>query len=522
MDEYLQSVVAAGGLISQQEAENQKQIAKAGAGDSSDPLGIGQLLSGKQSPVAIPSGPNPIDIMTSGVSSGLPPLPSASGDAAGKFSCGASPESVGGLTLDTCVANLSPAEASRLSMLAQQWQQLGADLTSSITVFHNIVQSKMATGGWTGSSGKAVGDAAHKLVRTSTEISAQASANAAAIVGWAGALGDTKSYMESLSSSRTAAMATAPPESRATLQNEIDTMARFKMLGTYNPGVTAISSGLSNLSDPAAGSTGVPLVIGGFGGSGGGGGAGSGASTASSGAGSGGGGSSSGGGGGGGGGPTGARTGSDAAGQLTRQATGDPAGTAAKNAASQGAQNPAAAAQQAVSKAGESAKGLGGSRSGAGSMTRPSGLGAMSEAEKSAASKAAAAMKGAGGGGGGAGGGAGKLGGVGGLGGAAAAESALSRNSSALSAAEKAMAGQQGATAARPAGPAAGGPMGARGAGAKGEEGKEHRAAKYLKHTENGEEIAGDLPDTAPPVLGGLNLDTTDDTDASSKAGDRT
>ncbi|MCP2192725.1 hypothetical protein LX14_000415 [Williamsia deligens] len=64
--------------------------------------------------------------------------------------------------------------------------------------------------------------------------------------------------------------------------------------------------------------------------------------------------------------------------------------------------------------------------------------------------------------------------------------------------------------------------MGARGAGAKGEEGKEHRAAKYLKHTENGEEIAGDLPDTAPPVLGGLNLDTTDDTDASSKAGDRT
>ena len=64
--------------------------------------------------------------------------------------------------------------------------------------------------------------------------------------------------------------------------------------------------------------------------------------------------------------------------------------------------------------------------------------------------------------------------------------------------------------------------MGARGAGAaKGEEDKEHRAAKYLKHAENGEEIAGDLPDTAPPVLGGLNLDTTDDTDASSMPDDR-
>ncbi|MEH3155421.1 MAG: hypothetical protein PGN29_08750 [Gordonia paraffinivorans] len=514
VEAYLDSVVDAGNLIRQQEGENRQRIAKAGSGQSSDPLGIGELLSGGQSPVAVPDGPNPADIITSGMSSGLPSLPSSTGDAAGRFACGASPESVGGLTLDACVANLSPAEASRLTMLAQQWQQLGADLTSSITLFHNIVQSKMATGGWTGSSGKAVGDAAHKLVSTSVEIAAQANANGAAIVGWAGALGDTKSYIDSLAAAKGPAMAAAPPESQATVQNQIDTMARLKMVSTYNPGVAAISSSLSNLSDPSANQTGVPLVLAGMGGSGGSGGAGGGAGTSA--ASSGGGGGASGSGGGGGGGSTTARTGSDAAGQLARQGTGNPVSNATKNASSQGGQNTAAAAQQAVSKASDGAKSLGGSRSGAGSMTRPSGVGALSEAERNAAKAAAGGLKGAGGGGG-----AGKLGGAGGLGGAAAAESALSRNSSSLSAAEKALAGQQGATASRAASPAAGGPMGARGAGAKGDEDKEHRAAKYLKHAENGEEIAGDLPDTAPPVLGGLNLDTTDDTETSSTPADR-
>lgn len=518
IEEYLGSVSDAGGLITQQEAENRRRLAKAGAGEPSDPLGINGLISGDQPPVALPSGPNPTDIITSGMSSGLPSLPSSAGDAAGKYSCGASPESVGGLTLDACVANLSPAEASKLTMLAQQWQQLGADLTSSITVFHNIVQSKMAEGGWTGSSGKAVGDAAHKLVNTSVEIAAQANANGAAIVGWAGALGDTKSYIDSLSAAKGPAMAAAPPESRASVQNQIDTLARIKMAGTYNPGVAAISSSLSNLSDPSANQTGVPLVLAAMGGSGGGGGAGGGAGTSAASSGGGGVGGASGGGGGGGGGSTAARAGSDTAGQLARQGTGDPVSNAAKNASSQTGQNPAAAAQQAVSKAGDGAKSLGSSRSGAGSMTRPAGLGSLSEAERNAAKAAAGGMKGAGGGGGG----TGKLGGAGGLGGAAAAESALSRNSSSLSAAEKALAGQQGATASRAASPAAGGPMGARGAGAKGEEDKEHRAAKYLKHVENGEEIAGDLPDTAPPVLGGLNLDTTDDTEASSKPADRT
>lgn len=517
VEQYLDSVIDAGQLIPQQEAENQRRIAKAGGGGGSDIGILGSLLAQHSQPTAVPTGPSAMDMLTSGISSNIPSLPSGSADAAGKAGCAAGPETVGGLTLDTCVANLSPADASVLLTLAQQWQQLGADLTSSITVFHNIVQSKMATGGWTGSSGRAVGDAAHKLVNTSVEIAAQANANGAAIVGWAGALGDTKSYIDSLAASKGPAMAAAPPESKALVQNQIDTLARIKMAGTYNPGVAAISSSLSNLSDPSAGATGVPLILAGMGGSGGSGGAGGGAGTSASSSGGGGGGGASGGGGGGGGGSTAARTGSDAAGQLARQGTGDPVSNAAKNASSQAGQNPAAAAQQAVSKAGDGAKSLGSSRSGAGSMTRPSSLGALSDAEKNAAKAAAGGLKGAGGGGGG----AGKLGGAGGLGGAAAAESALSRNSSSLSAAEKALAGQQGATASRAASPAAGGPMGARGAGAKGEEDKEHRAAKYLKHAENGEEIAGDLPDTAPPVLGGLNLDTTDDTDASSKPGDR-
>lgn len=511
---YRQAVIDAGGLITRQEAENASNISKSSQGSGI----VGRLLGGDPAPAIAPSGADPIDALTSGMSSNLPSLPSGVPAAAGAFACAASPESVGGLSLDSCSAHLSSADAAFLSTLAQQWQQLGADLTSSITVFHNIVQSKMAAGGWTGSSGKAVGDAAHKLVNTSVDVAAQASANGAAIVGWAGALGDTKSYIDSLAAAKGPAMAAAPPESQATVQNQIDTMARMKILSTYNPGVTAISSSLSNLSDPSANATGVPLLLAGMGGSGGSGGAGSGAGTSAASSGGLGGGSGSGGGGGGGGGSTPARTGPDAAGQLARQGTGDPVSNAAKNASSQAGQNPAAAAQQAMSKAGDGAKSLGGSRSGAGSMTRPSGLGALSDAEKNAARGAAGGMKGAGGGGGG----AGKLGGAGGLGGAAAAESALSRNSSSLSAAEKALAGQQGATASRAATPAAGGPMGARGAGAKGEEDKEHRAAKYLKHAENGEEIAGELPDTAPPVLGGLNLDTTDDTEVPSSSSDRT
>ena len=54
-------------------------------------------------------------------------------------------------------------------------------------------------------------------------------------------------------------------------------------------------------------------------------------------------------------------------------------------------------------------------------------------------------------------------------------------------------------------------PMGARGGAAGGESEGKHKTARYLRSTENGEEIVGELGETAPPVVGGLNLDTSDD-----------
>ncbi len=82
----------------------------------------------------------------------------------------------------------------------------------------------------------------------------------AAIIAWAAALGDTKSYMDALDATRAVTVATTPPESQAVMRDQIDTMARFKMLGTYNPGVTAISTGLSNLTDPSSPVAGVSLT----------------------------------------------------------------------------------------------------------------------------------------------------------------------------------------------------------------------------------------------------------------------
>jgi hypothetical protein len=504
IDDYNQKVVDAGGLITQQEAENARQIKQAGEGSGKDSLGL--LPTDFNRPYVAPNGPNDLDNVNAALTPGLPPVPAGDSTAAGNFPCPATPESVFGLTLDDCFQHLSSAEMGKLTMLADQWKQLSTRLTSANTTFHQLVQSQMAQGHWTGDSGKAVGDAAHRLIATTSTICAQASANGAAIVAWAGSLGDTKSYIDTLHQNRDKAVADAPYETKALVQNQFDAGARFKMMGTYNPAVTAISTSLSSLSDPAANSAAVPIGFGTPPAGTPGGSVPSGTSGSSLSGGSTGGSPS--------GGSSGAdalaaaRRGTDPAGQLSRQATGDPA--AAAKSAQNGAGNPASAAQQAMSKAGDTAKGLTG-KPGPGAPTRPAGLGSLSDAERAA--KAESALKG----GGGAGGGAGKLGGGGGggLGAAAAAEAPLGRNSaSAMTAAEKAMAGQAGAPAARAATPASAGPMGARGAGAhQGEEGKQHKAAKYLHHTENGEEIAGELPDTAPPVLGGLNLDTTDDTE---------
>ena len=518
INKYKQTVIDAGGLITEQEAENYRRIAKSDSGPTGgswfDNLADGVVHPSAPMPVTIPSGPSPLDslpLLNSNV--GTSAIPPAAPDAAGKFPCPAAPEVVIGLTLDTCVSSLTSAQAGVLNMLGQQWQQLGADLSSAVTTFHNMVEARRQTNTWTGTSGPAVYNAATELTTTAVQISAQANANGAAVLSWATSLGDTKSAIDEIASSRTSTLASAPPESRVSVQNYSDMAARLKIAGTYNPAVTAIATGLSNLTDPSSPVAGVPLVIGGppGPGSGGPGSGGSGASRATS-------------GGGGGGGSTGGsastasanKSATDAAKSLTRQGSGDPAAAASnasKNAAAQSGQgNPASAAQSAMSKAGDTAKGLGG-KSGASPLTRSAGLGSMADAEKSAAAKAASALsKGGGAGGGGAsgGGGIGKMGGAG----IAAAEGSLSARSAAgLSAAERAMAAPQAAPATGRAGMGSGAPMGGARGGQGSENEKEHKSARYLISEENGEEIAGELPDTAPPVLGGLNLDTTDNPD---------
>jgi uncharacterized protein YukE len=62
--------------------------------------------------------------------------------------------------------------------------------------------------------------------------------------------------------------------------------------------------------------------------------------------------------------------------------------------------------------------------------------------------------------------------------------------------------GGAGAAGGRGAAGAAGG-MGAGGAKGQGDEDGEHRSAAYLVNEDNGNEIVGDMPLTAPPVLGG-------------------
>ncbi|WP_188491546.1 hypothetical protein, partial [Williamsia phyllosphaerae] len=360
IDEYKGTVVGAGRLITRQEFENEHNVrtAENGSSDAPSPFGI---LPGQTKPSIVPNGPSLADQLQASTNTNVLDVPCVPGNTAGTFTCSAAPEDVSGLTLDQCVQHLTPAVAAKLTMLAQQWEQLGADLTNAINIFHRIVQTKMLGGTWTGKSGPAVATAADKLTQTTVQISAQASANGAAILAWAGSLGDTKSRIEQSASARTSAMAASPPESRAAVQNQADVAARLTMMMTYNPAVTAIATGLSNLTDPSSPVTGVPLVIGGPPGSGPGG-SGSGGSGTS--------GATSGGGGGGGGTGGGASTApanksaTDAAKTLTRQGTGDPAAAASnasKNAAAQSGQgNPASAAQSAMSKAGDTAKGLGG------------------------------------------------------------------------------------------------------------------------------------------------------------------
>ncbi|WP_161927274.1 hypothetical protein [Gordonia crocea] len=101
-------------------------------------------------------------------------------------------------------------------------------------------------------------------------------------------------------------------------------------------------------------------------------------------------------------------------------------------------------------------------------------------------------------GGGKVGGGKGGGGGGGGLG--AAANAAKAARPTGLAGANPANAANA-AKLARAGSPGAGGPMAGRGAASKSADGKEHKAADYLVSEKNTEEIIGEAPTTAPPVI---------------------
>lgn len=74
---------------------------------------------------------------------------------------------------------------------------------------------------------------------------------------------------------------------------------------------------------------------------------------------------------------------------------------------------------------------------------------------------------------------------------------------SGVGAAQEGIAARQGGVAAGRSGAAGGPGMGAMGgAGGRREEDREHRSAAYLVDEMHANEIVGDLPRTAPPVIG--------------------
>ncbi|WP_253660133.1 hypothetical protein [Williamsia maris] len=443
----------------------------------------------------------------------------------GPFPCNASMESTpGGGVVDWGFINTQPANSQKLTELVKLWMMVARDINATAEVFQTGIAGLFASGTWTGTAANAIHQYVDSFAKATTQAGQDAFTNSLTVSAWVTGVLSTRTGFEGLKQQKEAE-ALAPTNAAiftpAAMAQQQAAMQRLDQAGrdlintTYNPAVTQTSSGLLNLPDPnsppgalvplfAPGSRPGPVSSPGLqtssnytspsGGTGGSGGSGGGP------------------------GGSGGKPASDAAQTLSRQGTGDPAAAAAsnasKNAAAQSGQgSPASAAQSAMSKAGDTAKGLGG-KSGASPLTRSAGLGSIADAEKSAAAKAASALGkgggGAGGGGAGGGGGIGKMGGAG----IAAAEGSLSARSAAgLSAAERAMAAPQAAPAAGRAGMGSGAPMGGARGGQGSENEKEHKSARYLISEENGEEIAGELPDTAPPVLGGLNLDTTDNPD---------
>lgn len=503
-DEARDAARQAGLRLVDQDDENQRQIAAAlNSPDGRDPAASQRDLM--SSGGTDTSQPTLIDQPTD-------PVRPEGQPAAGTFPLGVAPEGLGSFTIDAASAALDPALPDTLHTLAQQWLQLANSLNSALFTFDNQYSSVLGSKQFSGYAADQMKSALSAFSASGKRVAMEAQVNASGVAMWAGAVQQSKSQIESMKNSRDVALATLPAEQKLTVMRQMDAMAQMQLQTTWNAPLAALNTSLANISDPSSPVSGTAIGVGMFG-SGGSAGGGSGSLGSTS--------SAGGAGGGGGSGGSAASNaakaaqagGGDPAGTLKRAGSGDPvaANNAAQNASQSGAQNPASAAQSALSKAGDAGRGLGGS------STRPSGL--SSSALSDAARKSAAEVgKSGGGGGAGAKGGGGAGGGLGGKVGGAGPEGSLSSRSAAgLSAAERAMAGEQAATRATPAG-TAGSPMGARGAGAgqKDEDGK-HKSARYLQSTENGEEIAGDLPDVAPSVIGGLNLDTADDTAARTK-----
>ncbi|MGJ0119352.1 hypothetical protein ACQ7HM_09120 [Williamsia sp. MIQD14] len=458
-----------------------------------------------------------------------PPESNLKGQASsGGYPSGIAPESTAGAILDYAYLCLSSADSGFLVTLAWTWRNVAEILREALDKWAKNTESKWnRRDDWSGNAAEQIASSMDAYYKRASQIADEAAKNANGAATFASMIGDTKPAIDKLMESRQTEMSTAAGSPATatqlpTIRESYNTQAKTVMDSFYNSRVGELSGSMSYFSDPhnpvAAGpylTAGMPAPA-----SGGGQAPAAPPSVAPVGT-SGAGGGSRGAGGGGGGGGGGSS--SDAAASLARRASGDPAAAARAAAASStpkaptsgpspaGAGNPANAAQQAASQAGSSLKGLSGKGLGDAAGTRSAGLSNLSAAEKSAAAKAAAAMgKGAGGGGAGGGGGGGaKIGGIGG-----AAESSLSaRGASSMSAAERALAAEQGALSNSRAGAngTSAAPMGGARPGGGSDDGKSHKSARYLRSTANAEEAIGEIDDAAPPVLGGLNLDTTDD-----------
>ncbi len=414
------------------------------------------------------------------------------------------PEAISSFLLDPAIAALGPAVPAALTTLAAQWMQLANQLNAAFFTFDSQI-SLLGTDAFSGMAASQMKVSLDTFSAGGKRVANEAQANSAAIAAWAGFVAQSQAQVNTLEQGRATALAAATPENALRVHRIFDSLSQMQLSATWNPPLSTMNGSIANLSDPSSPVSGTPLLLPGTGprtsagastspasgqysstGSGGGGGgvAGGGRSTGST-----------------------ATTPKGAAppSGLARAGSGDaePDTASGPGAPKTNGTVPASAMPQAGKSAG------GPTRSGPESATRSAGLGSargVPGADRSASGRAAFQ---AGKGGGPVGAGAGSTGGVGKMG---ASESSLSsRNLASLAAAERATVAESAASRA-PAG-TAGAPMAGRGASPTGRESDcKHTSARYLQSAENGEEIVGEIDDVAPMVIGGLNLDISDDT----------